>query len=194
MGLPKKTARLPFWGQAPCGCPVGDGWATVPGPAAWYNFRWRFGEVVMGAQFILSEYVDEALSQANYDKLEDGTFAGRIPSCKGVVAFGATLRECEDELRSTQEDWILVGLKLGHSLPVIGGIDLYGEPQREPVGSARGGHWRPLHSRAPIASGELLPGGQSLRNRLRCTRLVVAKWRSGPRHPMAAALSGSDMA
>jgi len=59
-------------------------------------------------------------SQALYDKLEDGSFAGRIPSCKGVVAFGATLRECEDELRSTLEDWILVGLKLKHPLPVIG--------------------------------------------------------------------------
>jgi len=73
------------------------------------------------------------MAQAVYDKLEDGTFAGRIPVCKGVVAFGATLRECEEELRSTLEDWILVGLKLGHSLPVIGGIDLNKEPIREPV-------------------------------------------------------------
>ncbi len=62
--------------------------------------------------------------QAVYDKLEDGTFAGRIPLCAGVVAFGLTLQECEAELRSTLEDWILVGLKLGHPLPVIGGIDL----------------------------------------------------------------------
>jgi len=77
--------------------------------------------------------MEQALAQAIYDKLEDGTFAGRIPSCKGVVAFGATLRECEDELHSTLEDWILVGLKLGHTLPVIGGIDLNKEPIREPL-------------------------------------------------------------
>jgi predicted RNase H-like HicB family nuclease len=82
---------------------------------------------------ILTEYVNRALAQAVYDKLEDGTFTGRIPSCKGVVAFGATLRECEDQLRSTLEDWILVGIKLGHSLPVIAGIDLNKEPVREPV-------------------------------------------------------------
>lgn len=87
----------------------------------------------MAIRYILSEYVDQAMAQAVYDKLEDGTFAGRIPSCKGVVAFGTTLRECEDELRSTLEDWILVGLKLGHSLPVIGSIDLNKEPTREPV-------------------------------------------------------------
>lgn len=87
----------------------------------------------MVIRYILSEYLDQALGQAVYDKLEDGTFAGRIPSCKGVVAFGATLRECEEELRSTLEDWILVGLKLGHPLPVIGNIDLNQEPIREPV-------------------------------------------------------------
>jgi predicted RNase H-like HicB family nuclease len=68
--------------------------------------------------------MDTAMAQAVYDKLEDGTFCGRIPSCIGVLAFGNTLRECEDELRSTLEDWILVGLKLGHTLPVIEGIDL----------------------------------------------------------------------
>ena len=87
----------------------------------------------MSVQFILTDYIEQALSQAIYDKLEDGTFVGRIPQCKGVVVFGATLRQCQDELRSTLEDWILVGLKLGHSLPVIAGIDLNREPQHEPV-------------------------------------------------------------
>lgn len=81
----------------------------------------------------MSDYVEQAMAQAIYDKLEDGTFTGRIPPCKGVIAFGTTLRECEDELRSTLEDWILLGLKLGHPLPVIGGIDLNKEPVREPV-------------------------------------------------------------
>jgi predicted RNase H-like HicB family nuclease len=89
----------------------------------------------MDAQYILSEYLGRAMAQAEYDKLEDGTFSGRIASCKGVVAFGATLRECEDELRSTLEDWLLVGLKLGHALPLIDGIDLNKEPVYEPVES-----------------------------------------------------------
>lgn len=60
----------------------------------------------MSVQFILSEYIDRALARAEYDKLEDGTFAGRIGVCTGVVSFGATLRECEAELRSTLEDWL----------------------------------------------------------------------------------------
>ena len=87
----------------------------------------------MATRFILTDYVSQALAQAVYDKLEDGSFAGKIPPCAGVLAFGATLQECETELRSTLEDWILVGLKLGHSLPVIGDIDLNKEPRHEPV-------------------------------------------------------------
>lgn len=89
----------------------------------------------MEIRYILTDYVEQAMAYAVYDKLEDGTFAGRIAQCKGVIAFGATLRECEDELRSTLEDWILVGLKLGHPLPVIARINLNKEPSCEPVGA-----------------------------------------------------------
>lgn len=89
----------------------------------------------MTIRFILSSYMEQATAHAVYDKLEDGTFAGRIPPCKGVVVFGSTLRECEEELRSTLEDWILLGLKLRHPLPIIVGIDLNKEPSYEPVGA-----------------------------------------------------------
>ena len=81
----------------------------------------------------MSDYVGQGMAQAVFDKLEDGTFSGRIPACQGVLAFGSSLRECEDELQSTLEDWILLGLRMGHHLPVLGGIDLNKEPAREPV-------------------------------------------------------------
>jgi len=87
----------------------------------------------MAARFVLSSYVEQAMARAVYERLQEGTFGGRIPPCKGVVAFGATRRECEEELRSTLEEWILLGLKLGHPLPVIAGIDLNREPSRESV-------------------------------------------------------------
>ncbi len=74
--------------------------------------------------FPLSAYLDAAMELARYDKLEDGTFAGEIPKLKGVIAFGSTLRACEAELRSTLEDWLLVGLRLGQRIPVLAGIDL----------------------------------------------------------------------
>ena len=87
----------------------------------------------MTARYILSDYVDQAMAQAVYDKLEDATFTSHVPPCKGVVAFGAALLECEHKLRSTLEEWILLGIKLGHPLPVVGGIDLNREPVHEPV-------------------------------------------------------------
>ncbi|NCO91721.1 MAG: hypothetical protein AUJ96_08150 [Armatimonadetes bacterium CG2_30_66_41] len=87
----------------------------------------------MRTRFALSEYIDRALAQAEYDKLEDGSFAGRIPACTGVIAFGGSLRTCETELRSTLEDWILVGLRLGHDLPIVGRIDLNRKGAREPL-------------------------------------------------------------
>ena len=87
----------------------------------------------MSRRYILTEYVRQAMEQAVYDKLEDETFTARIPDCHGVVAFASTLGGCERELQSTLEDWILLGLKLRHRLPVINDIDLNGEPMREPV-------------------------------------------------------------
>ncbi|MBM3129051.1 MAG: type II toxin-antitoxin system HicB family antitoxin [Chloroflexi bacterium] len=89
----------------------------------------------MAIRFVLSDYIEKAMTYAVYDKLEDGTFAGRIPQCKGVVAFARDLRKCEAELRSTLEDWIFVGLKLGHRLPIVGGINLNKEPNHERMGA-----------------------------------------------------------
>ena len=74
--------------------------------------------------FPITAYIEAALELARYDKLDDGSFAGEIPKLKGVAAFSRTLRECEAELRSTLEDWILVGLKLGRRLPALAGIGL----------------------------------------------------------------------
>jgi len=76
-------------------------------------------------RYVLSEYVELAMEQALYDKLEDISFSGRIPSCPGVLAFAPTLAKCEQELRSTLEDWILVDPKFHHHLPVIGSIELH---------------------------------------------------------------------
>ena len=87
----------------------------------------------MATKFILSDYVEQALIQATYDKLEDNSFVGRIPSCQGVIAFGENLRECEYEVQSVFEDWLFLGLKLGHHLPIISGIDLNQELRSEPI-------------------------------------------------------------
>jgi len=64
--------------------------------------------------YVPNDYIARMLPQAVYGKLEDGTYAGRILECVGVIAFGETLPECQDNLRSTLEDWILVGQQLDH--------------------------------------------------------------------------------
>jgi predicted RNase H-like HicB family nuclease len=73
---------------------------------------------------MLTEYIGHALRHAKYELMEDGRFFGRIPECQGLWAEAGTLEECREELQSTLEDWLLLGLQLGHALPVIDGIDL----------------------------------------------------------------------
>jgi predicted RNase H-like HicB family nuclease len=78
----------------------------------------------MLVRYALSDYTQEALAISKIERLEDGSYVARIPNCQGVIAFGNTFTDCRVELRSVLEDWILVGLKLGHTLPVIAGIDI----------------------------------------------------------------------
>ena len=73
---------------------------------------------------MLIEYIDKAMSMAVYDKLEDGSFSGKIPKCPGVIAFGSTLYQCEQELKSSLEGWLIVKIRYGDKLPVIGRINL----------------------------------------------------------------------
>ncbi|MGR3316907.1 MAG: type II toxin-antitoxin system HicB family antitoxin [Candidatus Anammoxibacter sp.] len=52
---------------------------------------------------MLTEFINKAMSKATYDMLEDNTFAGKIKQCPGVVAFGETLYQCQEELRHVLE-------------------------------------------------------------------------------------------
>jgi predicted RNase H-like HicB family nuclease len=73
---------------------------------------------------VLTEYIQRAMRRAHYELTEKGRYIGTIPGCKGLWAESKTLEKCREELQSTLEDWLLLGLQLGHSLPVIDGINL----------------------------------------------------------------------
>jgi predicted RNase H-like HicB family nuclease len=73
---------------------------------------------------MLTRYIHAAMRQANYELLEDGTFYGEIPPCQGVWSNADTLEACREDLQESLEEWILLGVRLGHSLPVIDGIDV----------------------------------------------------------------------
>jgi predicted RNase H-like HicB family nuclease len=73
---------------------------------------------------MLANYIERSMREAHYELLDDGRFFATIPKCKGLWAEGRTLEKCREELRSTLEDWLLLGLQLGHNLPVVDGINL----------------------------------------------------------------------
>ena len=73
---------------------------------------------------MLTDYIRAAMSQAHYELLEDRTFYGEIQGLQGVLANAVTLEACRDELQEVLEEWIILGLRLGHALPTVGGIQL----------------------------------------------------------------------
>lgn len=54
------------------------------------------------------------MEMAIYEKLEDGTFYGEIPSFQGVYANTETLESCQEQLQEVLEGWIILGLRLQH--------------------------------------------------------------------------------
>ena len=73
---------------------------------------------------MLTKYIGAAMHRAIYEMLSDGTFYGEIPEFQGVYANADTLELCREQLQEVLEGWIVLGLRLGHSLPVVDGLDL----------------------------------------------------------------------
>ncbi len=69
---------------------------------------------------MIREYVEKALRSARYDKLEDGTFYGEVPRLRGVLATGGTLEECRTQLGEVVEEWVLVRVAKGLTVPPLG--------------------------------------------------------------------------
>ena len=76
-------------------------------------------------QDMLTAYIQAAMRRAHYEMIDDPRpFYGSIPECQGVWARGETLEACRDELQDVLEDWLALGLRLGHPIPGIDGIRL----------------------------------------------------------------------
>jgi len=73
---------------------------------------------------MIRRYLIEAMRRAKYKILEDGTYYGWVDELPGVWANKETLEECRNELEAVVDDWLLLGLKLGHAIPPLGEIDL----------------------------------------------------------------------
>ena len=74
---------------------------------------------------MLIAYINAAMHSAHYELLEGGEgYVGKIPKLQGVWANADSLEACRDELREVLEEWIILGLKMNHHIPVIDGIEL----------------------------------------------------------------------
>lgn len=71
---------------------------------------------------MFAEYILAAMERATYEIIDDPEpYYGEVPEMQGVWATGKTLEECRKELQSVIEGWIALKLRLGHSIPAIGG-------------------------------------------------------------------------
>jgi len=70
---------------------------------------------------VLTNYIQAAMRRASYEILPDGTYYGEIPGFQGVYANAPTLEACRETLQEVLEGWTVLGLRLGHTLPVVEG-------------------------------------------------------------------------
>lgn len=73
---------------------------------------------------MLITYIQSAMRLAEYEILEDRQYYGEIPGFDGIWAQAQNLEACREELQSALEDWLILGLRMGHKLPVVDGIQL----------------------------------------------------------------------
>jgi predicted RNase H-like HicB family nuclease len=66
---------------------------------------------------MITDYIRKKLSIAKYKILENGTYFGEIPGCRGVWASSTNLESCREELQEVLEDWIVLKLKNNEKIP-----------------------------------------------------------------------------
>ena len=74
---------------------------------------------------MFTAYVNAAMKKAHYEILPNNEgYFGKIEGLQGVWANADSLEACREELKEVLEEWILLGIKMGHAIPIINGIDL----------------------------------------------------------------------
>ena len=71
---------------------------------------------------MIQKYIAKALARARFAKLEDGSVCATVPGLKGVLAIGDDRRACKEQLAEIVEEWVLVRVSQGLSVPKLDGI------------------------------------------------------------------------
>lgn len=74
--------------------------------------------------FSISRYVEAALTQAEYERDENGIVIATVPEASGFFAQGDNFEEARLNLRDVIEGNVLLALQLGLEIPVISGVTI----------------------------------------------------------------------
>ena len=78
---------------------------------------------------MITKYLQAAMALARYEILPDKTYYGEIPGFQGVWVSAVSLEQCRAELQEVLEGWLVLGLRLGHPIPVLDGLSLIVEKE-----------------------------------------------------------------
>lgn len=73
---------------------------------------------------MLNDYIQKALEQAEYKKLDDGTWFAEIPGFQGVWSSGIHVEACRKELQEVLEEWLLLKIRDSEAVPNIAGVEI----------------------------------------------------------------------
>lgn len=68
---------------------------------------------------MITDYLAAALNRARY-RLVDGQFCATVPGLRGVIASAPTVEACRAQLAEVIEEWILVRVARGLTIPSLG--------------------------------------------------------------------------
>jgi predicted RNase H-like HicB family nuclease len=71
---------------------------------------------------VIVKYIEKALRRARYTQVDPGVYCAKVPGLRGVIATGATLEACRDQLAEVVEAWVLVRVARGLAVPSLGGV------------------------------------------------------------------------
>jgi len=79
---------------------------------------------------MLLQYIQKALTKAQYKLLEDGTWFAEVPGFQGVWASANSVEECRQELMEVMEEWLILKIRDRDSIPEIEGATIRFKEER----------------------------------------------------------------
>ena len=79
---------------------------------------------------MLLQYIQKALTKAQYKLLDDGTWFAEVPGFEGVWANVTTVEGCRQDLMEVMEEWLILKIRDRDPIPQIEGVSLEFKEER----------------------------------------------------------------